>query len=121
MADKRVKRAPVEHDYTALNWDFLKRMARIPIYANEKYGSWHQYTQARLELGEKSPVNHAIEHLRSYLAGEAYDHFDGGVGWHLVAAAYNCSMEFYYLSRWGHVRHPLQVDDERRKSTKVRP
>lgn len=106
----KVRREPVDHDYTALNWDFIKKMARIPIYAAEKYGSWSQYTGARLQ-GDKSPVNHAIEHLRKYLAGEPYDHFDGSLVWHLVAAAYNCSMEAYYLVRFGHEKHPLTISD----------
>lgn len=103
-----VKRDPVDFDYTALNWDFVKAMAWIPMHATEKYGSWDQYRHARLS-GEKSPVNHAIEHLRKYLAGEPYDKRDGDVRWHLVAAAYNAMMEFYYLAKFGRVEHPLKI------------
>lgn len=101
-----VKRDPVLFDYTALNWEFLRKMARIPLHAAEKYGSWDQYKNARL-TGEKSPINHAIDHLAKYMNGEPYDRWDGAVEWHLVAAAYNAMMEFFYLRRFGHVVHPL--------------
>ena len=107
-----VKRVPVDHDYTALNWDFIKAMAWIPLYAAEKYGSWQQYRDARLR-GEKSPINHAIEHLRMYIAGEPYDKRDGHVRYHLAAAGYNIMMEWYYLARFGHEAHPLVVDKQR--------
>lgn len=103
------KREPVDFDYTALNWDFLRGLAWIPMHAAEKYGSWEQYRDARL-AGEKSPVNHAIEHLRKYMLGEPYDKRDGNIRWHLVAAGYNVMMEFYYLAKFGHVAHPLKVD-----------
>ena len=101
-----VKRVPVEFRYDAINPTFLKWMARIGHYASEKYGSWEQYREARL-TGEKSPVNHIYEHLRSYAEGEPYDHFDSDVRWHLVAVAYNAMMEFFYCTRFGHVPHPL--------------
>jgi hypothetical protein len=100
------KRVAVDYRYDAINPDFLKWLARIGGYAAEKYGSWEQYRDARL-TGEKSPVNHIYEHLRSFVTGEAYDHFDGDVRWHLVAVAYNAMMEFYYVTRYGAVRHPL--------------
>ena len=105
-----VRRVAVDFDYGGLNPTFLKWMAKIPIYAEGKYGSWSQYKNARL-AGEKSPVNHIYEHLRSYALGEPHDHFDGDVRWHLVAVAYNAMMEFYYCSRWGHVPHPLTVEE----------
>lgn len=103
---KEVKRDPVLFDYTGLNWDFIRKMARIPLHAAEKYGSWDQYKDARL-TGEKSPINHAIDHLAKYMNGEPYDRWDNDVEWHLVAAAYNCMMEFFYKRRFGHVLHPL--------------
>lgn len=108
MADEKVKRVPVDFDYSALNWDFLKQMAQIPPYATEKYGAWQQYSHARLE-GEKSPENHIVEHLRSYMLGEPYDKFDGDVGRHLAAIAYNAMMAWYYLKKFGHVPHPLKL------------
>jgi hypothetical protein len=43
--------------------------------------------------------------------GEKYDHFEGDVRRHLAAIAYNAMMEFHYVSRFGHVRHPLTVDE----------
>lgn len=104
-----VKRVPVDFRYDAINLDFLKGLARIGGYAAEKYGSWEQYSNARL-TGEKSPLNHAYEHLRQYAVGEPYDHFDGDVKWHLVAAAYNLMMEFFYATKWGPARHPLVVE-----------
>lgn len=105
-----VKRVPVDFDFGGLNPSFLKGLAMIASYAAEKYGSWDQYTEDRL-TGEKSPVNHAIGHIMQYIRGEKYDHFDGDVKWHLVAAAYNCGMEFFYVTKWGHLRHPLTVDE----------
>jgi hypothetical protein len=103
-----VKRVPVDFNYEAVNPGFLKRLAMIGSYAAEKYGSWDQYTAARL-TGEKSCINHAYEHLRKYVEGEPYDHFDGHVTWHLVAVAYNCMMEMWYCLKFGHVPHPLTV------------
>lgn len=111
MSSKHVKREPVDHDYTALNWDFIKAMAWIPLHAAEKYGSWHQYTAARLS-GEKSPANHAIEHIARYLKGEPYDKLDGHPRRHLVAAAYNLMMAYYYDKKFGPEKHPLVVDEE---------
>lgn len=105
-----VKRVPVDFNYEAVNPTFLKMLARIGSYAAEKYGSWEQYTRARL-VGEKSPINHAYEHIRCYVVGEPYDKFDGDPKWHLAAAAYNLMMEFFYASKFGCVDHPLVIRD----------
>jgi hypothetical protein len=112
--ESQVKRVPVDYRYDAVNPEILKRLARIGAYAAEKYGSWEQYKDARL-VGEKSPINHALEHIRQYVAGEPYDHFDGDLRWHLAAAAYNLSMEMYYHSRWGYLPHPLTLPAEIRR------
>lgn len=104
--DDQPKRVPVDFNYEAVNPDFLKRLAMIGSYAAEKYGSWHQYTRARL-VGEKSPINHAYEHIRCYVAGEPYDKFDGDPKWHLVAAAYNLMMSYFYDQKFGRIEHPL--------------
>lgn len=106
--EKTVKREPVDFDFTALNWDFIKQLAQIPPYAAEKYGSWEQYRDARLR-GEKSPMNHIIEHARQYMMGEPYEKFDKHLGRQLVAIAYNAMMEWYYLHRWGHEAHALSL------------
>lgn len=99
------KRVPVDYRYDAILPDFLKMLARIGAYADEKYGSWSQYMAARLE-GEKAPLNHAREHLRQYEMGEPYDHFDGDPRWHLAAAAYNLQMAWWYHTAFGYVKHP---------------
>ncbi len=109
--DAAPKRVPVDFRYDAVNPTFLKWMARIGGYASEKYGSWDQYKTSRL-TGDKSPINHIYEHLRSYVESEPYDHFDGDVRWHLVAVAYNAMMAFYYHSKWGPEVHPLHLDKE---------
>ena len=57
MSDEEVKRVPVAYRYDALNPAFLKMLAEIGHYAAEKYGSWEQYSKARL-TGEKGPINH---------------------------------------------------------------
>ena len=107
MSDEQTaKRNPVEFNYTGLNPTFLKWLAKIPVYTNDKYGSFTQYTKSRLK-GEQSPMNHMIEHWRQYISNEPYDHFDGDVRWHLVAIAYNAMMEFYYHSVYGPEQHPL--------------
>lgn len=107
MSDEpAVKRVPVDFDYQGLNWTFLKWMAKIVKYADEKYGSWSQYTKGEL-TGNRSPMNHIIEHWRSYLAGEPYDHFDGDPRWHLAGIAYNAMMQFFQHTRWGFKIHPL--------------
>lgn len=102
-------RVPVDFRYDALNPEFLKCLAMIGAYADQKYGAWEQYTGARL-TGDKSPINHIYEHLRAYVMGESYDHFDGDMRWQLVAVAYNAMMAYYNHSRWGHERHPLTVE-----------
>ena len=110
MAEE-VKRVSVDYRYDAVNPTFLKMLARIGAYADQKYGAWEQYTKARL-VGDKSPVNHIQEHLRAFVAGEPYDHFDGDVRWHLAAIAYNAMMSFYYYSKWGPEVHPLHIEKE---------
>ena len=112
---QEVKRVPVDYRYDAINPAFLKMLARIGMYADQKYGAWDQYTKTRL-VGNKSPVNHIQEHLRAFVAGEKYDHFDGDVRWHLAAIAYNAMMEYFYTTKWGHVRHPLHVDPKQEES-----
>jgi hypothetical protein len=100
------KRVPVMYRYDAINPDFLHMMAEIGHYASEKYGSWDQYLAARLE-GEKSPINHAYDHLRQYRRGDRYDHFDGDPRRHLVAVAYNVMMAFAYHEMWGPEESPF--------------
>lgn len=98
MTDKdepKVKREPVNYLWTALNWDFLRLLAEIAQYAAGKYGSAEQYKNARLE-GEKSPLNHAFEHLTQYMAGVKHDRF-GTLDHQLAAAAYNIMMEYFDL------------------------
>jgi hypothetical protein len=104
-------RIPVDYRYDAINPTFLKMLARIGSYADQKYGAWEQYTRKRL-VGEKSPVNHIQEHLRAYVTGEPYDHFDGDPRWHLAAIAYNAMMAYFYHSKWGPEIHPLTVRRE---------
>jgi hypothetical protein len=94
-----VKREPVNFDYEGLNWDFIKLQAEIAAHAKRKYGSIEQYADGRLE-GEKSPLNHMAEHMRSYMAREQHDKF-GTLKHQLAAIAYNASMEFYYLEHGG--------------------
>ena len=103
--EAKPKRIPVDYRYDAVLPDFLKMLARIGAYADEKYGSWSQYMKARL-VGEKSPLNHIREHLRQYEMGEPYDHFDGDPRWHLAAVAYNAMMEWWYHTKFGHATHP---------------
>ena len=114
-----VKRVPVDFRYDAINPDFLKALARIGNYAAEKYGSWEQYTAARLE-GDKSCINHIYEHLRQYQLGEVHDKF-GNLKMQLAAIAYNAMMEWYYLEKFGPVQHPLKVDISVLPSSDTRP
>lgn len=102
-----VKRQPVDFDFGALNPDFLHGLARIAGYAASKYGSALQYANGRL-TGDKSPINHAMMHIVQFTRGEPHDHF-GDPKWHLVAAAYNLMMSFYYYEKWGPEVHPLVV------------
>lgn len=106
--DDKPKRVPVDFNYEAVNPGFLKMLAMIGSYAAEKYGSWEQYTRARL-TGEKSCVNHIYEHLRCYVVGEPYDKFDGDPKWHLAAVAYNAMMLLFYDEKFGRVDHPLVI------------
>lgn len=108
---EKVKRAPVNFDYQAINPDMMKGLAMIAGYAAEKYGSWDQYLNERL-VGEKSPINHAYEHLRAFVSYEPYDHFDGHPRWHLIAAIYNLMMELGYHDMHGELLNPIV---ERRK------
>lgn len=102
-----VKRHSVDFRFDALNWEFIKFLARIAHYAAGKYGSAEQYADGRLE-GEKGPINHIYEHLRQYQAGEPHDHF-GDPRAHLAAIAYNAMMEYYYHTKWGHKINPLTL------------
>lgn len=99
------KRHPVDYNYTALNWTFIKGLAKIAQYAAGKYGSAEQYLDSRLEE-EKSPINHAIEHLVLYMQGVPHDHF-GTVDGQLWAAGYNIMMEIGYFQKYGWIPQKL--------------
>lgn len=106
MADEeKVKREPVNYLWTGLNWDFLRLLAQIAKYADAKYKSYAQYTNARLE-GDKDPINHAIEHLTEFMAGAPHDHF-GTREHQLAAAAYNIMMKYFELKVWGFKEYPI--------------
>lgn len=91
------KRNPVDFRYDILDPEFIKAMAMVAQYGAEKYGEYN-WLKSRL-AGEKGPINHIYEHLRQYRVGEAYDKFDGGNQWHLVAIAFNAMMEFAYTMK----------------------
>ena len=115
----KLTRMPVDFRYDALNPEFEKMLAMIASYADGKYGDCHLYAKLPDRLrGEKSPVNHMREHLRQYMAGELYDHFDGDRAWHLAAIAYNAMMELFFLRKFGFELHTLTQpanDLDRRK------
>lgn len=102
---EQAKRQPVDYNYTALNWTFIKGLAKIAQYAAGKYGSAEQYLNSRLE-DEKSPINHAIEHLVLYMQGVPHDHFNTIEG-QLWAAGYNVMMELGYMQKFGWVPQKL--------------
>lgn len=108
VGGEALTRVPVDFRYDALNPEFEKMLAKIASYADDKYGDCHLYAKLPDRLrGEKSPINHIREHLRQYIAMETYDKFDGDLGWHLAAIAYNAMMELHYLRKFGPVQHPL--------------
>lgn len=113
------KRNPVDFRYDCVNPTFLKWLARLGGYGAQKYGE-SQYTLSRL-TGEKAPINHIYEHLRQFQEGEAYDHFDGDARWHLVAIAFNAMMEFFYTTKFGHVKNPLKVAVELQRPDQSSP
>lgn len=90
-------RTPVNYRYDALVWDFVKALAEIAHYSADKYGDATNYQRSVLE-GNKSPMNHVIEHYREYMEGIPHDHF-GNVQMQLAAIAYNAMMEWYYVAR----------------------
>ena len=94
------KREPVNYQFQALNWQFIKLLAEIASYAADKYGSAEQYTNSPL-TGEKSPMNHIMEHARQYMASEDHDKFGDRHEMHLAAIAYNAMMEYYYYKHSG--------------------
>lgn len=99
------QRNPVNYLYHLLNWDFIKMMAEIANYADQKYGSAEQYREPRLER-DKSPLNHIPEHFREYVTGSSHDKFEDP-RYHLAAIAYNAMMEYYYHTRYGQFISPL--------------
>jgi hypothetical protein len=109
--DDRRAREPVNYRYDALNPEFEKMLAMIASYADEKYTDCHLYAKLPDRLrGEKSPINHMREHLRQYIVQKPYDKFDGDIGWHLAAIAYNAMMELFYLRKFGPVQHALVLE-----------
>jgi hypothetical protein len=96
----KVIREPVRYDYAAIHPEFLKMMAEIGSYANEKYESWAQYLAARLD-GDTDPMNHIKDHWRAYMMGKLYDHFEGDPRRHLAAIAYNAMMRFAQDTKFG--------------------
>jgi hypothetical protein len=99
------KRQPVDYRYDALNWDFIHMMAEVAHLGGQKYGTPEQYISARL-IGEKSPMNHILNHYREYMKGELHDHFHD-LEHHLAVIAYNAMMEFYYHKQFGWLGSPL--------------
>jgi hypothetical protein len=112
---KVVKRPASDVIFTALNPEFLRRMAAIAGNSRDRHGTWDNYTAERYDE-DRSCVSHAIDHLMHYLSNDKFDRFDGDVRWHLVAAAYNCMMHFYYHGKFGAEPSPWtdseEVDDE---------
>jgi hypothetical protein len=98
---KKVIRVPVKYRYDAIHPEFLKMLAEIAAYANEKYGSWTAYIDGERMTGDADPINHIYEHLREYRLHKHYDHFEGDVRRHLAAIAYNAMMAFVADSKWG--------------------
>lgn len=92
-------RVPVDYRFDALNWDFIKGMAMIAAFADEKYievGGALQYATAEPLTGDKSPMNHVDEHKRQYVCGELHKHFKTRKA-QLWAMAYNLMMEAHFL------------------------
>lgn len=90
------ERQPVNFMFQFLYGKFLRGMARICVHATEKYGSVDQYCDGPLH-GEKSPINHALDHIFKYLAGEPHDFLTNeDKNGHLIAAAYNLMMQYKY-------------------------
>jgi hypothetical protein len=92
-------RLPVATRYDILDPQFWYSMALLAGVGAKKYGdfNWHK---SRL-VGEKSPVNHAFQHLVDYQDGNSYDHTElgGHKKFHLIACAFNCMMEFFYENK----------------------
>jgi hypothetical protein len=107
---KVVKRAGSDVIFTALNPEFLRRMAIIAGDSRRRHGTWDNYTTERYDE-DRSCVSHAIDHLMHYLSGDKFDRFDGDVRWHLVAAGYNCMMHFYYHGKFGAEPSPWRPSD----------
>lgn len=103
--EPQAKRLPVDYRYDALNWDFIHMMAEVAHLGGQKYGAPEQYISARL-IGEKSPMNHILNHYREYMKGEPHDHFQD-LEHHLAVIAYNAMMEFYYHRQFGWLGSPL--------------
>jgi len=106
-ATGKPNRNPVMFRFDGLNWDFIKLLAEIAHYADNKYGSCEQYSTGTLDK-EKSPVNHIAEHLRQYVTGAPHDHFGDRI-YHLAAIAYNAMMEALYLRRFGRLPSTLNL------------
>ncbi len=101
------KRKPVEYLFQSLNFACLRNLTRIAQYSTEKYGSFDQYVDGPLH-GEKSPINHAMNHIAEYCEGKLHDHF-GDRKMQLVAAMYNLMMEYKYLEM-GIAEEPNRVN-----------
>lgn len=102
----KVIRVPVKYRYDALHPEFLKMLAEIGAYADEKYGSCTRYLESRL-IGDADPINHIYEHLREVRMRIPYDHFDGDVRRHYAAIAYNALMAWVAETKWGPTPEPF--------------
>ena len=79
------KRNPVECRYDLLIPEFLQEMAKLAGIGAKKYGD-RNWQQSRLE-GDKSPLNHGIDHILRYQKGVPSDVLDGKEG-QLVSCAF---------------------------------
>jgi len=93
------KRKEVDYLFTCLDWNFIKALGQLGKSgqkSQEDEGNIPNYQKVR-RTGDKSNINHLINHITSYICKEP--HPLGSRKWHLVAIAFNAMMEFFWVNK----------------------
>lgn len=89
------QRNPIGVRYDLLVPEFLEAMAQL-MHAGTHYDQVPGEPNWQKGLpGEKSPINHIMDHLINYQMGYSHDHL-GNRRYHLAAVALNAMFEFWF-------------------------
>ena len=99
MSEELTRKTILER-FDLVDPSFLRAMAKIMGLGAQIHGE-EAYLSGK-NRADRSPINHALDHMNHYQLGHKYDKLEIGDDpkWHLAAAACNLLMEFAILEIW---------------------